>query len=194
MNTINDIKKNLEKEMDNATAFLTAWSAVTFPTKKDGKPFANMSKNINGAKYTLKNYATQPGEYRLTVYTHSNSSGYIHDEISCYELVTYLKDADKIKKTYNYMPKLSMLEQVYKYDLDDIKKAVADRIKYHEKRIQSLSEQLLRVDKAFNDFDAAYGEILNKLQEACNTNDISYSNGRNDLFYAIKDAVIKSHY
>ena len=194
MNTINDIKKNLEKEMDNATAFLAAWSAVTFPTKKDGKPFANMSKNINGAKYTLDAYAMQPGEYRLTVYTQNNLSGYIHDEICCYNLVKYLRDADKIKKTYNYMPKLSMLEQVYKYDIDDIKKAVADRIKYHEKRIQSLNEQLSRVEKAYNEFDAAYGKILDKLQEACNTNDISYSNGRNDLFYAIKDAVIKSHY
>ena len=194
MNTINDIKKNLEKEIDSATAFLTAWFAVTFPTKKDGTPFANMSKNINGAKYTLDAHAMQPGEYRLTVYTQSNSSGYIHDEICCYNLVKYLRDADKIKKTYNYMPKLSMLEQVYKYDLDDIKKAVADRIEYHEKRIQSLNEQLSRVEKAYNDFEAAYGEILDKLQEACNTNDISYSNGRNDLFYAIKDAVIKSHY
>ena len=194
MNTINDIKKNLEKEIDSATAFLTAWASVTFPTKKDGKPFANMSKDINGAKYTLDAYAMQPGEYRLTVYTQSQSSGYIHDEIDCYVLVRYLKDADKLKKTNNYMPKLSMLEQVYKYDLDDIKKAVADRIKYHEKRIQSLNEQLSRVEKAYNDFDAAYGEILNKLQEACNTNDISYNNGRNDLFYAIKDAVIKSHY
>ena len=194
MNTINDIKKNLEKEIDSATAFLTAWSAVTFPTKKDGKPFANMSKNIKGAKYTLEDYAMQPGEYRLTVYTQSNSSGYIHDEICCYNLVKYLRDADKIKKTYNYMPKLSMLEQVYKYDLDDIKKAVADRIKYHEKRIQSLNEQLLRVEKAYSDFDAAYGEILDKLQEACDTTDVSYSNGRNDIFYAIKDAVIKSHY
>ena len=194
MNTINDIKQKLQKEIDSATAFLMAWSAVTFPTKKDGKPFANMSKNINGAKYTLENYAMQPGEYRLTVYTRSNSSGYIHDEIQCYELITYLKDADKLSKTANYMPKLSMLEQVYKYDIDDIKQAVADRIKYHEKRIQSLNEQLSRVEKAYNDFDAAYCEILDELQKACDTDDIAYSNGRNDVFYAIKDAVIKSHY
>lgn len=194
MNTINDIKQTLQKEIDNATAFLTAWSAVTFPTKKDGTHFANMSKNINGAKYTLEAYAMQPGEYCLTVYTQSNLNGYIHDTIDCYVLVRYLKDADKIKKTYNYMPKLSILEQVYKYDLDDIKKAVADRIKYHENRIQSLNEQLLRVEKAYNDFDKAYSEILDELQEACNTDDISYSNGRNDIFYAIKDAVIKSHY
>ena len=194
MNTINDIKQKLEKEIDNATAFLNAWTAVTFPTKKDGTPFANMSKNINGAKYTLESYAMQPGEYCLTVYTQSNLNSYIHDTIDCYMLVRYLKDADKIKKTYNYMPKLSMLEQVYKYDIDDIKKAVTGRIKYHEKRIKSLNEQLLRVEKAYNDFDKAYGEILDKLQEACNTDDISYTNGRNDIFYAIKDAVIKSHY
>ena len=194
MNTINDIKKKLEKEIDDATAFLNAWTAVTFPTKKDGKPFANMSKNINGAKYTLENYAMQPGEYRLTVYTHCPSSGYIHDTIDCYELVRYLTDDDKIKKISNYMEKSPYLEQVYKYDIDDIKKAVADRIKYHEKRIQSLDEQLVRVEKAYNDFDTAYGEILDKLQNACDTDDIAYSNGRNDIFYAIKDAVIKSHY
>ena len=194
MNAINDIKKKLEQEIDNATAFLNAWTAVTFPTKKDGKPFANMSKNINGAKYTLESYAMQPGEYRLTVYTQSKSSGYIHDDIQCYELITYLKDADKLSKTANYMPKLSMLEQVYKYDIDDIKKAVADRIHYHEKRIQSLNEHLLNVEKAYNDFDAAYGKILNELQEACDTDDVSYSDGRNDVFYTIKNAVIKSHY
>ena len=62
---VDDIKTNMKKDLAKAKAFCAAWQAVTFPTKKDGKPFSNMSKNISGAKYTMEQYAMQDGEYEL---------------------------------------------------------------------------------------------------------------------------------
>jgi len=142
------IKTGIERDIAINTAYVDAWKKVSFPTKKDGKPFAVMSKNINGAKYTLESYAMQPGEYELTVYTHCIAAGYIHDTIKVYELVRYLKDENMLAKTENYQPIVSKyLEQVYTFDLDDIKKAVSDRIEYLEKYVDDLKAQLAKSQK-----------------------------------------------
>ena len=89
------IKTELEKELEKNRAFLAAWENVSFPVKKDGKPFSVISKNIEGAKISACAYAMQAGENELTVYTFSANCGYIHDSIKLYELVRYLKDASR---------------------------------------------------------------------------------------------------
>ena len=99
---LDEIKTEIKKDMARNSAFIEAWERVTFPTKKDGKPFAVMSKNISGAKYTLESYAMQPGEYELTVYTHAPACGYIYDTIKAHELIRYMKDEKMIAKTKNY--------------------------------------------------------------------------------------------
>lgn len=190
MYKLDTIKNQLKIELDKAVALKKAWESVTFQTKKNGEPFKIMSKNISGAKYTVDDFAMQVGENRLTVYTHCTSSGYIHDTINCYELVKYLTDDDKIKKIINYVPKVSYLEQVYKYDIEDIKNAVIKRIAYFENRIKSLNTQLDIVDNIYIDFLKKYNKLLQELEVKCDTNDLSYSNHKNDIYYRIKEAIV----
>lgn len=181
---LDGIKTHMASEIEKEKAFLAAWEAVTFPTKKDGKPFANMGKNISGAKYAAYAYAMQPGEYELTVYTSAKYSGYIHDSIKCYDLVKYMRDEDSRKaKTENYMEKLSCLEQVYRFDLDDIKSAIQKRIAYYKENIAAMEASLQNAGTAYKNFVAAYGEAVKKLEaDADKASDPT-------LFYAIFETV-----
>lgn len=190
---LEDIKKDLAKELELAKAFKQAWEAVTYPTKKDGTPFANMTKNIQGAKYGLEPLALQSGEYQLTLTVRTDKAGYRNDAIPAYELVKYLTKEEQIAKTQNYMPEQHYLERVYRYDLDDIKAAVKERIDYYAMRIVSLKKQLERADSAYNSFKAAYADAMKKLEATCATDDPAFTGSKNDLFYAVKETVVERY-
>lgn len=160
---LNGIIGNIEKEIDREESILTAWEKVTFPTKKDGKPFAQMGKNISGARYNLESYAMQPGEYELSITAWSKMQGYVSDTIKAHNLVKYLKSDAMAAKTENYMPKQPYLEQVYKYDLDDIKTAVSDRITRGRERVTALKRQKEIAETAYNKFLHAYQTALKNL-------------------------------
>ena len=178
------IQTSIKKDIAINQAYVDAWKKVSFPTKKDGKPFAILSKNIDGAKLNQVSYAMQPGENELTVYTHCNVAGYVYDTIKVYELVRYLKDENMLAKTENYQPIVSKyLEQVYTFDLDDIKKAVSDRIEYLEKYVDDLKAQLAKSQKVFNAFKDAYSSAMKTLENE--TSEFSHK----DLFYAVRDCV-----
>ena len=177
------IQTSLKKDIAINTAYLEAWRKVSYPTKKDGKSFANLSKNIDGAKLTSVSYAMQPGENELTVYTYCNAAGYVHNSINCYELVKYLKDETMLAKVENYQPKQSYLEQVYTFDLDDIKKAVAKHIAYLECYIADLEKQLAKSKIVFDAFRNAYDLAVKTLQ--AETNEFTHK----DLYYAVFDCV-----
>lgn len=181
------IKTGIEKDIAINTAYLEAWKKVSFPTKKDGKPFAVMSKNISGARYSLESYAMQAGEYELTVTAFCNAAGYISDTVKAHELIRYMKDESMKAKTENYQPKQTYLEQVYTYDLDDIKKAIADRIAYLESYISDLKAQKASAEKVFRNFRNAYENAMKQLETDCS--EFSHK----DLFYAVRDCV-KSRY
>ena len=181
---LDEIKTELKKDIARHTAYAEAWEAVTFPVKKDGKPFAVMSKNISGAKYAAEAYAMQAGEYELTVYTQCRECGYIHDSIKAYELVRYMKDESMKAKTQNYMPKQSYLEQVYCFDLEDIKKAVADRAAYLREYVADLERQLAEVDSIFHRFRDAFADALKQLEA-----DTAHHTHK-DSFYAVRDTVL----
>ena len=184
------IKTELKKEISKNETFLELWEKVTFPTKKNGEPFAVMSKNINGATYSAYEYAMQPGENKLRVGGWSNGNGYISDEIDCYKLVKYLRDEKKLEKAANYMPVQPYLEQVYKYDLDDIKEAVNARINYLKDRITSLKAQLDIVDECYTNFKNCYAKAVEELENNCvSAGTVGFSGNRNDLFYMILDTV-----
>ena len=187
---LDGIKTELAKSLEEAKVKKEAWEKVTFITKKDGKPFSILGKNIVGAKISVKPYNMQIGENVLTVYSNSGYK-YISDEIDIYNLVKYLKNEKQIAKTQNYMPKESYLEQVYAFDLDDIKEAVQERISYFEKRIASLEKQIEKAETVYNAFKTEFSNAMNELLANCDTEDPGYSANKNDLFYAVKDTIIE---
>ena len=180
---LDEIKTTMRKDIERTNAIIKAWENVSFPTKKDGSPFANMSKNISGAKYVPLSYAMQGGEYELEVFTNCRSCGYVKDNINVYELVCYLKDENKIAKKENYLPKVQYLNQVYKFDLDDIKQAVSERIDYLKAYVNDLENQLSKVDEIFYNFRNAYDKAMKQLES--DTSEFSHK----DAYYAVLDCV-----
>ena len=168
---LNGIKTAIRNDIEKHEAFLHAWENVSFPTKKDGSAFKQMQKNISGATYYMESWAMQPGEYRIRVNAHCNCAGYISDEINAHELVKYLKDENKKVKTQNYMQKISYLEQVYVYDLEDIKEAIQKRIAYLENGIKNLNNQLEFSENAYKNFVCAYRAAAEQLAGDAKKND-----------------------
>lgn len=173
---IEQLKVKTESRIAQTKAFIEGWENVTFPTKKDGAPFKNMAQNFSGADYRKADYSLQDGEYRLSVcvrYQSVSNAGYSGqkydkydtDYIDCYQLVKYLKDDEMKTKTENYMPKQTMLEQVYKYDLDDCKKAVAQRIEKLKKQLAVYEKQLKVIESAYNAFATACQKAITELAE-----------------------------
>lgn len=186
---LDDIKTNLKKELEEAEALGKAWAAVTYPTKKDGKPFAVLSKNILGASLRPAPYAIQPGENKLYAYTQTEACGYISDEIDAYTLLKYLSDDDPRKaKPQNLQAKQTYLEQVYTYDLDDIKTAVAERASYQARRTESLKNQIKAADTAFRAFREAYAAAVEQLKIDCGEKGKSGST-HTTLYYDTLDTV-----
>lgn len=176
------IKTELNKRLSYEKSILKAWENVTFPTKKDGTPFKVMSKNFDGAKLYLDNFAWNDYEKRLKVNTFDDLNGYISEDINCYNQVKYISDKSKLEKVSNIMPKEPMLEQIYVYDLDDIKEDIKKTINRHKENIMSLKKQIVQAEKAYNDFVADYKKAIESLIETCGAND-------NSLFYAVRDTV-----
>ena len=175
------IKTKLNKRLSYEKSILQAWENVTFPTKKDGTPFKIMSKNFDGAKMYHDDIAWHDYEKKLKVGAFDDLNGYIDESISCYEKVKYITDKSMLEKTENIMPKEPMLEQVYVYDLNDIKNEIAKTIKRHKENIVSLEKQIDQAEKAYNDFVEAYRKAIQELEE--NAGD------ETSLFYAVRDTV-----
>lgn len=182
---LDGIKTKLKNEIEEREAILKAWEGVTFPTKKNGEPFAIMSKNINGATYKAGEYALTSDNVELKVVANNNYKR-TTDSIDCYTLVRYLKDKNKIVKTKNYMPKQPCLEQVYKYDLEDIKEAVNNRIEFLKENVKSLKRQLEIADKAYIAFRKAYEDAMNVLDNVTETKKDEYSFLKSNILETVK--------
>ena len=183
---LDGIKTNLKIEIEEREAMLKAWENVTFPTKKNGEPFAVMSKNINGATYKTKENAFNSSKTELKIVANTNHK-WITDSINCYALVRYLKDERKIVKTENHIPKEPCWEQIYKYDLEDIKYAIKERIEYLKENINSLKKQLEIAEKAYMAFRKAYEDAMAVLDSATETKKGEYSYLKSNILDTIKN-------
>ena len=191
---LDEITTVLKKRIATNKAFLEAWRAVNYPTKKDGTPFKTMSKNINGAKYKLEDYAMQPGKYELYIYTHTPETGYIHDYIKCYGYVDDIKSPEKLAKKENYQAKQqTYLKQVYTYDLEDIKEAVAKHMVYLTEQIINDEKQLEKLPEVFNSFNEAFKKIMQTLDEQTSEFNSNEHFNSSFIYNAVKDCVTERY-
>lgn len=179
---LENIKRNLERRIDEYETLLVAWKNVSFPTKKDGSPFKNLARNFEGATLTgNKNTLNR----QLIVYTHSRLNGYIDDGIDCYGYTTTMNPTtlqrmkDKPQNVGDFY---------YIYDLDDIKEEINEKIKFLEERIIAMKKELLVTDKAYNEYKQAIQNAIDKLEET------TVIDNDKTLFYMIYDYSSQTYY
>lgn len=146
--TIENLKKEKEKELAQYTALKKAWENVSFPTKKDGTPFKNMTKNFKNAKYYIGAHSITDCNYILKVNAvaeYKTSSEYISDELYCSETLRYMKNPinpNNIRKQGVFV------EDQYLYDLEEVKNIlIPKRIAYYKDRIAELTLELQKFDE-----------------------------------------------
>lgn len=186
---LDGVRTYLEKELEHDECLLTAWKSVTLNTKKDGSPFATMSKNFNGATYKTERWASYAHEKELSVTAWSKMSGYVTDSIRCYELLHCMDSSSPLRnKKQNIIDYTvyGVVNQTYVYDMSDITNAIEKRIAYYSKSIETLKAQLEVVDSAYNNFKEAMDTAVKNLKTECNYD------ADTRCYYAIKDTVL--HY
>ena len=156
------IRRKLENDLEEAQILKTAWESVTYPTKKDGTPFAVMSKNFCGASYRPSAYASRDGENELVIYARSDTGRCLSDSLACYANADNLTDTQEIKLE-NLMPKTPGWKQLYRYDLDDIKTRVRQRVEYLARYCAELRGDLARLDRAYSTYEAALANARTEL-------------------------------
>lgn len=182
---LDGIVTELKKRNAQDRAILAAWEAVTYPSKKDGKPFARMAQNISGAKYTAEAYTLQPGEMKITVTTWGADYGvgYVSDDLHAYTTADRMTDAQQVKPG-NLLPKVPGLKQIYLFDLDDIKAAIAARCDQLRERIAAWENKIKQAAEAYNAFKRAYSAALDQLAAMTGK-----GTGNTTLYTAIRDTV-----
>lgn len=163
---LEEIKTGWKKEISRYQTFVKAWENVTFPTKKDGTPFKTMSKNIEGATYMHSDCDLSGYEMKVRIRAWDEKNGYITDEINAYEIARYIKDdVKKAKFEKNLAPHTPLLEDLYIYDLDDIKEAIKERILYYKTEIETRSNDLKNLKSAYDDFKENYKNAIEQLEK-----------------------------
>lgn len=180
---LDGIITELKKRLDWYESACAAWKKVEFVTKKDGKPFTILSKNIRNATIRVNEYSLVSGSKKIGICTWTKYQGWITDDFALNENVRYLKYDFMLAKKENYMPKEPCLEEQYMFDLEDIKFFVSERIKNYENQIEILKEEIRIAGECYTDFKNKYADLMKEFNEKLQ--------GKSDLFYLIKDTVIK---
>lgn len=177
---LDSIKTHIKQEIDKYQCMKEAWENVAFPTKKNGEPFANMSKNFENAFYNLSlGKALNP---ILKVNYHSNLNGYGNDVIYLYTYEKYMKEENYIvKKDKN------VIDGVYIFDLEDIHNAVKTRIDCLEKYINSLKRQMEIADSAYSAFRKAYKNAMEVLNKVTETTENTYCTLKVNILDTVKE-------
>lgn len=164
-NNSDSIKKELQETIYSKTQALEMWQNVKYITKKDGTPFANLSKNFEGAKISGGDMPElQVGEYMRGV-----NDSYLTKTESMWDksIRVYVYAQDITDDTKRDILQLAYNGQPYKYwlTLDEIKKAVVDKIEQLKTDIKEYQHYLAICDEAFATYRKAIEEADKKLAE-----------------------------
>lgn len=152
--SLEQIKRDLEKDIVKNKSKLETWKRVTYLTKKDGSPYKIMAKNFENAKY-----GTRFNTFYLEISCECNNNQYkVYDDIFC---------GNKFQE----------------YTLEKIKEKVIERIEYLKNRIKSQEYQLMIIDSVYEEFEQSYHDMCTRLKDACGTNQFGYINSIGNAIY-----------
>ena len=158
--SLDNVRAEMEKNLERYIALSAAWEAVTIRTKKEGGEFQNIANAVDGGKVYKKTYMNGR-ELRVYCRNVPKNNMYIDDYIDLY---TYTKTEDG----KNWV-ELSAAE---------LRKDIAKRSEY-------FAEQADETRKALETIEQDYKEYVAAIEKA---NEIAKRHGdRSATYYALYD-------
>ena len=182
---LSDIIKTLKDEKEDTEKKLQAWQNFKIVTKKDGTPFAVLSKNFEGAaigKYSVVEDSMHP---YLTVNYQTECTGYHSNHIQIFYYLDELPESDERRKEY----KPQFIRQTVAKSFDEIREAVNNYMDELEKNIESYDVQLEKASTAYENYAKAIKEAKRQLKIDCGL-DENETYG-NTLYYSVKELLNK---
>ena len=155
---IKTIREDLERELSRQKAFCEAWKAVTRNYKKDGTPFANMSKNFSGCKLQHISYLPYAYEKEFVVSTCAPLCGYISDGVKTYDNI-HAEDypAERVQDW-------GFSGVFVELTADEIWDEIQKRIAYYQDCIE-------KSEKALAELETTYESVASAVEKAVSTID-----------------------
>ena len=160
--SLDNVRAEMEKNLERYIALSAAWKAVTIRTKKDGGEYQNIAQAVDGGKVYKKSYMNGR-ELRVYCRNVPKNNMYIDDYIDLY---TYKKTEDG-----KGWAELSAAE---------LRKDIEKRSEYFAELADKTRKALETIEQDYNDYVAA-------IEKA---NEIVKRHGeRSETYYALYDVV-----
>lgn len=170
---IEELKNNLNKRIERNNIIIEKLKSIEIVTKKDGKPFKNLSQNFTNCKIVKDENSLHYNAINLCIYF---MIGYKHDyyKIDLYDYCDELSNDDERKIANN-----GILRSIYIYNIDEIKSLINSTIENLKKQKESYKMQLKNCDKIAKSYLDKQFKLIEKLENDCG--------GKNSLYYALRD-------
>lgn len=144
-----EARKELTRRLERAKALSEAWKQIERYKTKDGKDFKNLASNFT--KGAIKNQPYAPSEKRISADIRNEQGHYFDDWFNISQTVySNSEEAEKYEAEGRLIQRGAYLHPYINLTPDEIEKAIAERIKYHEERAKDLEATLANFEEIAN--------------------------------------------
>lgn len=162
---VSDAKEELTKSMETAETLAELWGAITYPTKKNGEPYAVLSKNFANCTIGLSRIAMFDFEKAVSVHGRTKSGYYVDDSLNCYETLGSYEKHPRAEAHPERVTKPSpYLVPFYVLSLDEIKEDIENRRAYWERTANDYKDALAKIEDAMVEVLSGIGKIVDKCE------------------------------
>lgn len=152
---ITEFLKKLERQAQRSRDELKAWEGVKIVTKKDGKPFANFSKNFEGCKVNTEIYSFNTNDKKMIVYFKS-VGGCDYSSLDCYDTG---KEAEKHEDISRRYARGAWGSVGYLLTVEEMAERIENKKAHIKKYIKETEEAIKNFEKAVDIIRKAGEEI-----------------------------------
>ena len=162
---VNDATEEMKKSLQEAETLAELWGAITYPTKKNGEPYAVLSKNFANCRVGLSRIAIYDFEKAIEVHGRTASGHYIYDSLNCYYAMGGYSKYPRAEAHPERVTKPSpYLVPFYVLSLDEIKEDIATRKAYWESVVADKKDALIKVEKGIREVLTAVSDTMSKCE------------------------------
>lgn len=184
-----EIRTKLEKYISEYQVKIELWQRVERITKKDGTDFQNFGKNFTNSRIETGLIHDRD----IVVFDHkiiNSRMEWIEDKISTdLNVEDYVRFFSRQPEEYRIIRERIIKDYLY-LTPDETMQMIDRQIAIYQERITEYREQLLNLDKAYDEVMQKTKELFDLLENVCNIKGLY----KNSLYYALKEKIEKYPY